>query len=281
MSVDGEAAAGAGYEDQQITCKDCSTEFTFTARAQAYFVEQGFPLSACVRCTWCKEQKRQKSAAKDAEQSGWADEGAGDAQGGEEGGGKKKKKKKKKEAEPSEASASWWDSMVEKNKDKTRCFNCGKKGHTSTDCPKEKGSITGCYRCGSAEHRSRDCPMAVAAADAAKDRCFNCGASGHQAAECTAARGNSACYLCGKDGHQARYCRSAAAQAPKVDADKVSELVAKRTELRAAGDYAGADAIRKQVNRMAQTRPFQTQARPLLTQEHPPVVIAGPGEAIL
>ena len=52
---------GEGYKDRQITCKDCRTEFAFTAREQAYYVEMGYPLTTCVRCKSCKEQKQQKS----------------------------------------------------------------------------------------------------------------------------------------------------------------------------------------------------------------------------
>ena len=39
----------------------------------------------------------------------------------------------------------------------TRCFNCGKKGHTSQDCEKPQGS-TACFVCGAADHQSRSCP---------------------------------------------------------------------------------------------------------------------------
>lgn len=107
--------------------------------------------------------------------------------------------------------------------------------------------MTGCYRCGADDHRARHCPTAIAAAAAAKERCFNCGSTGHQAADCTIERGNTACYICGEEGHQARYCTSVKEDAPQVDDAKVNKLVAKRAELRASGDYAGADALRAQL----------------------------------
>jgi hypothetical protein len=243
-------AAAACMEDKQITCKDCGSEFSFTARAQAYFVEQGFPIAAAVRCTWCKEAKRQKHAAKngDAARNG-GKQGKESADTGEVvASGSSKAKKKRKKADEAQEHSTWWDAMVERNKkSKTRCFNCGKKGHSSDGCPKEKGSVTGCFRCGSQEHRSRDCPTATAEADAAKARCYNCGAVGHQASDCTMATGNLACYLCGKEGHQARYCRSVERAAPTVDEAKVKALVAQRAERRAAGDYAGADEIRAEL----------------------------------
>lgn len=245
-------------EDKQITCKDCGSEFNFTARAQAYFVEQGFPITAAVRCSWCKEAKRQKHAAKNGDAAwngdkqgkesgaGGAEKGSADASQAVDAGSSKAKKKRKKADEAQEQST-WWDAMMERNKNKMRCFNCGKKGHSSDGCPKEKGSVTGCYRCGSEAHRSRDCPTAAAQADAAKARCYNCGGEGHQASDCTLATGNLACFLCGKEGHQARYCRSAERAAPAVDEAKVQALVAQRAERRAAGDYAGADAIRAEL----------------------------------
>jgi hypothetical protein len=238
-------------EDKQIKCKDCGSEFSFTARAQAYFVEQGFPIAAAVRCSWCKEAKRQKHAAKNedaARNGGKQAKEAADADEAVDGGGSKAKKKRKK-ADAAQEQSGWWEAMVERNKSKTstRCFNCGKKGHSSDGCPKEKGSVTGCYRCGSAEHRSRECPTGAADADVAKARCYNCGGVGHQASDCTLATGNLACFLCGKEGHQARYCRSAERAAPAIDEAKVEALVAQRAERRAAGDYAGADAIRAEL----------------------------------
>ena len=39
---------------------------------------------------------------------------------------------------------------------KGRCRNCGKQGHKSFECDKEKK--IGCYECGKEGHMARDCP---------------------------------------------------------------------------------------------------------------------------
>jgi len=41
-----------------------------------------------------------------------------------------------------------------------RCFNCGKIGHISTDCPKPAGNKS-CYNCGLEGHIAKDCPNAT------------------------------------------------------------------------------------------------------------------------
>ena len=38
-----------------------------------------------------------------------------------------------------------------------RCFNCGRMGHISADCPKPSGNKS-CYQCGQDGHIARDCP---------------------------------------------------------------------------------------------------------------------------
>ena len=41
-----------------------------------------------------------------------------------------------------------------------RCFNCGKIGHISTDCPKPAGNKS-CYNCGLEGHIAKHCPNAT------------------------------------------------------------------------------------------------------------------------
>jgi len=38
-----------------------------------------------------------------------------------------------------------------------KCFNCGKPGHLSADCPQPQGNQN-CYECGQPGHKARDCP---------------------------------------------------------------------------------------------------------------------------
>ena len=65
----------------------------------------------------------------------------------------------------------------------TRCYNCGKNGHVSRDCPEARSMR--CYICGAEGHMSRACPQAPA--DGGGASCFHCGQVGHMSSECTAA----------------------------------------------------------------------------------------------
>lgn len=44
------------YEDKQITCRDCSKDFTWSSRDQQFFAEKGF--SAPIRCKECRMKKK-------------------------------------------------------------------------------------------------------------------------------------------------------------------------------------------------------------------------------
>lgn len=44
-------------EDKTITCKDCGTEFVFTAREQEFYKEKGFT-NEPVRCKECRDKKK-------------------------------------------------------------------------------------------------------------------------------------------------------------------------------------------------------------------------------
>lgn len=43
------------FEDKTIVCKDCGTEFTFTAGEQEFYQTKGF--SAPVRCKECRSKR--------------------------------------------------------------------------------------------------------------------------------------------------------------------------------------------------------------------------------
>ncbi len=45
------------YQDKVIKCVDCGTEFTFTARDQAFYAEKGFT-NEPKRCKECRDKKK-------------------------------------------------------------------------------------------------------------------------------------------------------------------------------------------------------------------------------
>lgn len=47
------------YKDKVIKCIDCGTEFTFTARDQAFYAEKGYN-NEPKRCKACREAKKAK-----------------------------------------------------------------------------------------------------------------------------------------------------------------------------------------------------------------------------
>ena len=47
------------YEDITLTCKDCGTEFVFTAGEQQFYAEKGFT-NQPVRCQACRKARKQQ-----------------------------------------------------------------------------------------------------------------------------------------------------------------------------------------------------------------------------
>ena len=45
------------YQDQNLTCQDCNSQFVFTARDQEFFAQRGF--SAPKRCRPCARKRRE------------------------------------------------------------------------------------------------------------------------------------------------------------------------------------------------------------------------------
>lgn len=48
------------YTDKTIVCKDCGSEFTFTAGEQSFYAEKGFN-NEPVRCKDCRDKKKSES----------------------------------------------------------------------------------------------------------------------------------------------------------------------------------------------------------------------------
>lgn len=45
------------FQDQQLTCRDCGKEFTWTASEQEFYAQKGFQ-NAPVRCPDCRSAKK-------------------------------------------------------------------------------------------------------------------------------------------------------------------------------------------------------------------------------
>ncbi|MEG1528146.1 MAG: zinc-ribbon domain containing protein [Clostridia bacterium] len=45
------------YKDKKLTCKDCGSEFTFTASEQEFYAEKGFE-NEPQRCKVCRDKKK-------------------------------------------------------------------------------------------------------------------------------------------------------------------------------------------------------------------------------
>ncbi|NMA80232.1 MAG: zinc-binding protein, partial [Clostridiales bacterium] len=50
------------YEDKTLQCKDCGSEFVFTAGEQEFYAEKGF-VNEPQRCKPCRDQRKNASRA--------------------------------------------------------------------------------------------------------------------------------------------------------------------------------------------------------------------------
>ena len=90
----------------------------------------------------------------------------------------------------------------------SKCYNCGRAGHLSSQCPAPKGSGAACYTCGSEDHLSRNCPLAAKAAKI--KACFNCGSEEHMSKDCPQPKPTPICFNCGEkigsEAHPLKAC---------------------------------------------------------------------------
>jgi len=99
-----------------------------------------------------------------------------------------------------------------------KCYNCGKDGHLSSNCPADTKRGM-CYNCGGQGHTSRNCPKPVPRKS--KSKAAAAAAAGEEAAEgdlgkvgldydgehAPAAPGaNKKCNQCGEKGHLSAAC---------------------------------------------------------------------------
>ncbi|GAU35775.1 hypothetical protein TSUD_61360 [Trifolium subterraneum] len=93
-------------------------------------------------------------------------------------------------------------------KDKDVCYNCGKKGHRSKEC---KATTPTCFNCGEEGHKSPECKkpkkvtrMVFTLNGEGADQVDNL-IRGHRSKECKAT--TPTCFNCGEEGHKSPECK--------------------------------------------------------------------------
>ena len=220
-------------------CKDCTHTFIFTAAEQAHFAAKGFPpKQRCADCIQAKKAKQSGIVAAvdvpalpkydektEAKLDAWlAAKRAKDFQTAD----RLRWELRGDNIDPDAARpVGYFAATLHKNKTvmssgdssqgakkkpdgapghSSKCFNCGKIGHASSECKVRPSGSTACYFCGKEGHQSKDCPDAPAkvAFDPAGARCYGCGKIGHLSRDCPDPSRAQACYTCGEKGHNTR-----------------------------------------------------------------------------
>jgi len=111
---------------------------------------------------------------------------------------------------------------------RTKCYNCGEKGHMGKHCPQPQRADRGQTRTQSAV-RAEPKPTMTETKPKESFNCYNCGKAGHLARDCIEHFGvnqvSRKCYNCGKYGHLSKDCVE-----PRRAAKETKEAEVKQSE---------------------------------------------------
>ncbi|GAU42813.1 hypothetical protein TSUD_288410 [Trifolium subterraneum] len=124
--------------------------------------------------------------------------------------------------EDGKAKSNYFKAVRGKSQDRAKPYEVKGKGSARGGKGKEKVENDKCYRCGKIGHLSFECKKD-------KDVCYNCGKEGHRSKECKAT--TPTCFNCGEEGHKSPECKKPKKVTGKVfvlngeGADQVDNLI--------------------------------------------------------